>query len=296
MARTMICLIAFVLLSSKSNAFEFFKTGDGAPLCWDLASLPDGAIRWHVAADAPPMLREAALFATQVWSDGSGGAIRFAEGEGGISIRWCPDGIGSADAAQAVLSTVDWRIVGVEITVNARDYRWSRGEPARGEKNAAATQDLDAVLTHEFGHTLGLNHSDIAGGASAGAGPFDDLPTMNHLVYPSAKSLHLDDITGLRALYESSDAPLPELYVAASPLKGRAPLNVYFVQVGGSEGPQWDFGDGSVATELAPVHRFTAPGTYTVTAVLNGMRASLTIEVVKKGRKVRPPRRPRPVR
>ncbi len=58
----------------------------------------------------------------------------------------------------------------------------------------------------------------------------------------------------------------------ATPLTGFAPLDVAFTdQSSGSVDTRaWDFGDGGSATVSAPVHTYTAPGTYTVSLSVTG--------------------------
>ncbi|MFA5295420.1 MAG: PQQ-binding-like beta-propeller repeat protein [Methanoregulaceae archaeon] len=59
----------------------------------------------------------------------------------------------------------------------------------------------------------------------------------------------------------------PRAWFAASPMMGYEPLAVRFTDrsVGMPTGWQWDFGDGSTASEKNPVHTYTAAGRYTIT-------------------------------
>jgi len=77
------------------------------------------------------------------------------------------------------------RIDSAELIVDARNHRWSTA-------GAADRYDLQAVLTHELGHYLGLDHTP------------ETEATMYHLVSVGEtrkRSLHRDDIEGVRHLY-----------------------------------------------------------------------------------------------
>jgi len=70
----------------------------------------------------------------------------------------------------------------------------------------------------------------------------------------------------------SGPPPAPVAGFVATPLTGFAPLEVTFTdQSSGSVGTRtWDFGDGGTATVSAPVHTYTAAGTYTVSLSITG--------------------------
>ncbi|MEI6292095.1 MAG: PKD domain-containing protein [Methanomicrobiales archaeon] len=62
----------------------------------------------------------------------------------------------------------------------------------------------------------------------------------------------------------------PRADFAAMPTSGQLPLNVQFTDL--SKGIPtkwtWNFGDGSVSSERTPVHKYTVPGSYTVSLVV----------------------------
>jgi len=80
---------------------------------------------------------------------------------------------------------------------NARDFPPSpTGGPGQ--------QDLQSVVTHEFGHHLGLDHTGLPGGASSGCGPQVQPATMwwsSASGDTTKRSLHPEDVMGVAVLY-----------------------------------------------------------------------------------------------
>ncbi|MCK5355210.1 MAG: matrixin family metalloprotease [Methyloprofundus sp.] len=60
------------------------------------------------------------------------------------------------------------------------------------------TFDLFTVMLHEFGHSLGLDHSDVLGSV------------MEPIYAGARRSLHSDDINGIQAIYGASTSTVPE--------------------------------------------------------------------------------------
>jgi PKD repeat protein len=66
--------------------------------------------------------------------------------------------------------------------------------------------------------------------------------------------------------------PLPVADFSADPGRGFLPLSVAFTDLSSSDVTswEWDFGDGTTASERAPVHVYTLPGLHDVTLVVRG--------------------------
>src|SRR5206468_8297536 len=109
--------------------------------------------------------------------------------------------------AQTILSVDGSTIGGARIIVNTSAYNWTRGDATAPRNAILRPFDLDPVLLHETGHALGLDHSNKNG---VDAADHTDLPTMNSIIFPCCKSLHIDDIRGIRTLY-GINVPLPQM-------------------------------------------------------------------------------------
>jgi hypothetical protein len=273
-----------------------FTTPQGKPYAWSQSTT---VIRWSVEPAAPAIVRESVLFAIETWSSATSSVLKFEEGPGGIAVVWDSSGDKIIDSIFLAYTTFtadgNSNINGGRITVNAYNYTWRRGgyggvgPIANGKREA----NLDSVMLHELGHALGLDHSDKNPSALVGTVSPGDYPTMNSIIYDGAQTLHIDDETGVRSLYNAGSPPAAVLPITATPLSGPRNMVVSFSNAEGAEDTDWDFGDGGIASGASVQHKFTALGTYTVTAKSNGLTAQVTIEIKKnvKQPKVRRPKR-----
>jgi len=286
-----IASLALVFSFERSAAgFQPFVSPTQSHYKWNVAA---GPVRWSVLPGAPELVRESMLAVTKNWSEATAGVLTFEEGAGGISLDWDATGTRIVDTMYLAYTFFNAdntnRIYASNITINALNFTWQRGGasgvgPVLNGKREA---NMDTVLMHEVGHALGLDHSDKNAAGIVGTWSATDLPTMNSIVYPGAETLHSDDDAGIQTLYgAAAAAPLPAgMTIVASPLSGKAPLNVSFTTNDGSEA-MWDFGNGKKLRSGDNLsQKFTAPGTYTVTATAGGKSTTITIEVEKKGKR-----------
>jgi len=95
-------------------------------------------------------------------------------------------------------SGANYHAVESDLVWNARDFPPS-------PTGASGQQDLQSVITHEFGHHLGLGHAGPIGGPP-GVGPLITAATMygtSSSGDTTKRSLHIDDIAGVSQIYPS---------------------------------------------------------------------------------------------
>lgn len=132
------------------------------------------------------MIKASLEMALNKWCLASSCGFQFAEGAGGIQIKFERFYYG---AAYTIRTMQDGKLNGATIVLNKR-YRWCRkpiGIILHFDSRCQA--DLDAVLLHEVGHALGMEHSNV------------EYTTMWPYIYPSTVNLADDDIQGICSLY-----------------------------------------------------------------------------------------------
>ena len=174
--------VAFLLLISAlpCGAFETLNCA------WDNSQ----PIKFSVSrCHQTKMIRDTVQAALNKWCVACSGGFQFEGAPGGITVTFDRFYYGAAYTTRVIQ---DGKITAATIVLNSR-YRWCRkpiGIVLRFSRRSEA--DLDAVLTHEIGHALGMEHSDI------------ENTTMWPLIYPSTATLAQDDVNGICSLYHSS--------------------------------------------------------------------------------------------
>jgi hypothetical protein len=196
-------LLTLVALSAPSAlAWNVDSTETGEAIRWDTMPVP-----WTWVADGAPPLDDLAgavtgAFDAWMWVDGTdvtfdeelaGDAVA-ASIHDGINVVWFDTRWPAEESALALASTychADGTVLGFDIRVDAT-VDWS----TTGDPDA---YDLQAALTHEIGHTLGVEHSDLEGATMFAVHSRGD---------DWRRVLHDDDERALRHLYGGT---LPEL-------------------------------------------------------------------------------------
>ncbi len=182
---------------------ELLKTQPGSVVHWSRVSITVGidaaaSSRTVAAADVARALG----LATQSWNQVRAGqpGLDLAKGPSpDVSIRFCR-GRWHGDAidlgtSKFTASLRDGTVSAAVVEINECDHRFATSEQHAG-------YDLQAVLTHELGHVLGLGHSDNASAIMYPSGGV-----------PGVRAPHLEDQTSLALIYfgRASTGPSPAL-------------------------------------------------------------------------------------
>ncbi|MFT5584783.1 MAG: hypothetical protein ACI9VR_002369 [Cognaticolwellia sp.] len=191
-------MLALMLLSQSANAFEVMEKDSGAAMRW--SSFP---VNWSVNANNNASLdpNTAAVVvqrAAEAWEiDGTAVKLSYTgttgaetSGHNGQPAVYFVDQDWPWDASLLAMtssySDASGAFVGFDIAVNTQDHGWAL------DGNADLI-DLQNTLTHEWGHVLGLGHSDN-----------DLMATMHASASPGEvhkRDLAQDDVDGLFSLY-----------------------------------------------------------------------------------------------
>ena len=205
-------LLALALfLPSGAQAYEYMAVcSDGTPAHWP-AGQP---ITYHLSSSHPSndladaAVRAAAASSWEEWARpacadvvgqlGEPAAVDpFDEADERVVIgfyeqAWPPElGVGLLALTRITYDLESCEIADADIVFNGVECDWIQGVPqANGEK------DFQAVLTHELGHVLGLDHTEVAGSSMK-------YPYADDLAW---RTLGCDDTAGVCDLYTRGDA------------------------------------------------------------------------------------------
>jgi hypothetical protein len=212
-------LLAVTLSAAPASAFVITTGPTGTPTQgWDGAGLGTATINFFIGnpnlADPLPNgitlanVRAAVVAAMASWS--AVVAVDFVEiftafQPGAIDLYWASGdhGDGSPFDGQWNPSAPGFNVFAhafppPDIAANAvvagnahfdKDELWVTSGATSNFTGTSATLDLQTVILHELGHSLGLSHSPVAGS------------TMSTLYAGEDRTLSADDIAGVRSLY-----------------------------------------------------------------------------------------------
>lgn len=230
-------VIVCLCLASSAHAFERTQTcytvedgrtprcgkGEKAmPIRW-----PTGCTTWRHHEAFPDEMLDAVKASFETWNEVSGSYFRAhyagstaqfgsaydcksgaAGNENVVSyVTHWPKSVAGDDvvALTSVVYTTDrGLILDADIRLNAEHFNWEVIEKVEHDLKRV---DVQNIMTHEVGHFLGLDHSQMR--SYRGDGVPEDA-TMWALTFPNEikrRTLDADDEAGVRAIYPADEAP-----------------------------------------------------------------------------------------
>jgi hypothetical protein len=224
--------VAIATLSSSpgdAGAFDLKHTDEGVPVRW---AREDGIrVAVHPVGDArkDAMLTRSARIAINAWN--AAGAVSLVHASetdvaapaAEIVIGWA-NGVWEDNPERLATTRVEFNsesggLETARITINDVQHTWSVIDERRGTPSPMPF-DLPSTVTHELGHALGLEHSDIED-ATMHRGSFAGETRK--------RTLHRDDLDAIQTLY-AEDTSLERGGCSAA---GRGVLDVWLLVVAG---------------------------------------------------------------
>ena len=205
--RSPLALVLMLAAVASAPSLEGYVLG---PLRWGTSSVPyyvNPQNRWVSESAAVSAFQTAAA----VWNDQSGANIQlvYAGHTNGSSVgmNYKSEVFFRGGTSGAGAAGYDWtdgygKIVDGDIVIYEDAYRFYAFSGCDGGIY------IEAIAVHEFGHVLGLHHSDVPGAVMQ-----PTMPGYCDWLYLTLKS---DDIAGIRAMYPSTGGHAPPPNTAPS--------------------------------------------------------------------------------
>lgn len=239
---------ALIALAAHPPVATAYRTASGA----DFEGTPkvrwgEGSVRLAVSGGAPDELQqvevvEVARRAAWTWTatdcavelhvlevDNEGvdppSAIVSWVDHGWAVMGFANDAPGATEIAYELDEGGQWRIVEAKVFLNAESFDWSLELAPSDDRRS-----LQSVLTHEFGHALGLMHPCEIGGLDGAPDCADDhqleAAALSPFYLHTQSSLATDDVAGICYLYPCTGSCRADEYCGADgcmPVCGEGP-------------------------------------------------------------------------